>query len=148
MVSAGLKRICAFVRKDTAKPLRYVQFLGLTPDNVHASAKGPLFSASMIDDEPVCGGQPKADEKGAVNLLACARSVMVASVDAKTMKALHTVRAGPPLPLMGASATLPVGREVPVGSFHSDRVTIHAWLCCQPGKVFEVRAHRKAHSRC
>ena len=108
MVSSGLRRTSAFDRKETAKPLRTVHFTGLTPYNVYASAGGPLFSAGMIDDEPVCGGQPKADENGAVSLLACARSFMVASVDANAMKVLHTVRAGPHLPVMGASSAMPV----------------------------------------
>jgi hypothetical protein len=127
VVSSGLKRIYAFDRRDTTRPLRYVQFTGFTPDNVHASAEGPLMSAGMTDDEPGCGGQPKADDKGAVNLLACARGFMVASVDAKAMKVLHTVHAGAHLPFMGASSAMPVGREVWVGGFHSDRLTIHPW---------------------
>jgi hypothetical protein len=127
VVSSGLKRIYAYDRKDTARPLRFVQFAGFTPDNVHASAEGPLFSAGMNDDEPGCGGQPKADEQGAVNLLACARGFMVASVDPASMKLLHTVRAGPHLPFMGASSAMPAGRAVYVGGFHSDRLTIHPW---------------------
>jgi hypothetical protein len=127
VVSSGLKRIYAFDRRDTGKPLRYVQLTGFTPDNVHASAEGPLFTAGMTDDEPGCGGQPKADDKGAVNLLACARGFVVASVDAKSMQVLHTVRAGAHLPFMGASSAMPAGREVWVGGFHSDRLSIHPW---------------------
>jgi hypothetical protein len=40
VVSSGLKRISAFDRKETAKPLRTVHFTGLTPYNVYASAGG------------------------------------------------------------------------------------------------------------
>jgi hypothetical protein len=127
VVSSGLKRIYAFDRRDAAKPLRYVQLTGFTPDNVHASAEGLLFTAGMTDDEPACGGPPKADEQGAVNLLACARGFVAASVDAKSMKVLHTVSAGAHLPFMGASSAMPAGREVWVGGFHSDRLSIHPW---------------------
>jgi hypothetical protein len=127
VVSSGSKRIYAFDRRDTAKPLRHVQLAGFTPDNVHLNAEGQLLTAGMPDDEPGCGGEPKADDKGAVNLLACTRGFVAASVDARSMKVLHSVRAGAHLPFMGAASAMTVGREVWIGGFHTDRLSIHPW---------------------
>jgi hypothetical protein len=127
VVSSGSKRIYAFDRRDTSKPLRHVQLTGFTPDNVHLNAEGLLLTAGMRDDEPGCGGEPKADEKGAVNLLACTRGFVAASIDVKSMKVLHSVRAGAHPPFMGAASAMTTGHEVWIGGFHTDRLAIHPW---------------------
>jgi hypothetical protein len=127
VVSTGQRRIYAFNRKDTSKPLRYVEFKGFAPDNVHASTDGPLLTAGMNDEEPGCNGPPKADDKGAVNMMACARGFMAASFDPKSMKILHTVRSPAHLPFMGAASAMQVGREVWIGGFHSDRIATRPW---------------------
>ena len=61
VASSGLRQIVVFSRESPAKLLRRGQLKDFTPDNVHWTADGKLIAAGMIDDEPACGGKPKAD---------------------------------------------------------------------------------------
>ena len=122
VVSSGLRRVVAFSRADSSKPLRFVQFKDFTPDNVHWTSDGRLISAGMIDDEPACGGPPSGDAKGAVNLTGCPRGFIAAVFDPKTMVATEVVRNPANPAFTGATIAVPVAGEVWIGSFHADRV--------------------------
>ena len=122
VVSSGLRRVVAFSRANSSKPLRFVQFKDFTPDNVHWTSDGRLISAGMIDDEPTCGGPPKGDAKGAVNLTGCSRGFIAAAFDPKAMVATEVVRNPAVASFTGATIAVPVAGEVWIGSFHADRV--------------------------
>lgn len=122
VVSSGAKQIVAFSRDKPARVLRRAQLVDFTPDNVHWTEDGKLITAGMIEDEPACGGPVKPDAKGAVNISGCPRGTMAATIDPKTMKSTEVLRTAA-LPMFSmAAAALPVGGDLWISSFHSDRL--------------------------
>ncbi len=122
VVSSGLQQVVVFSRDTPAKILRRAQFLEFTPDNVHWTSDGRLISAGMIDNEPACGGPPKADANGGMNLTSCPRGFMAATVDPKTMQVSQVAR-GPAIPSFSAAASaVLVAGELWISSFHADRL--------------------------
>jgi SMP-30/Gluconolactonase/LRE-like region len=123
VVSSGLQQVVVYSRDIPAKVLRRGQFVEFTPDNVHWTSDGRLISAGMIDNEPACGGPPKADANGGLqNLTSCPRGFMAATVDPKTMKVTEVAR-GPATPAFSAAASaVLVGSDIWVSSFHADRL--------------------------
>ena len=116
VVSSGLKRVVAFSRRDTAKPLRFAQLKEFAPDNVRW-ADNRLITAGMIDNEPGCGGPPRNREG-----IRCSRGYVAAAIDPMTMAATEIAR-GPATPAFTGTATaIRVGNEVWLGSFNADRV--------------------------
>jgi sugar lactone lactonase YvrE len=61
VASTGSKRIVAFSRADSSKPLRFAQLKEFAPDNVRLVGNR-LITAGMMWDEPLCGGTPKKPE--------------------------------------------------------------------------------------
>lgn len=120
VASIGLKRIVAFSRADPSKPLRFAQFKEFAPDNVRMVGDR-LITAGIIDEEPSCGGAPKKPED-----ILCPRGWIAAAVNPKTMAVTEIAR-GPAAPPYGGTATaIPVGDNVWLGSFSSDRVAYWA----------------------
>ncbi len=122
VASSGLRQIVVFNRESPAKVLRRGQFKDFTPDNVHWTADGKLIAAGMIDDEPACGGKPKADAKGGNSLGECPRGSMASTMDPKTMQETVVTR-GPATPdYNGAATAVMVGGDVWISSFHANRL--------------------------
>jgi hypothetical protein len=114
--STTTKRVLAFSRADTSKPLRVAQLKEFGPDNIRMIG-GRLMTAGMIDNEPACGGAPKTAEG-----IRCARGYVAASIDPKTMAVTEIAR-GPATPAFSGTATaIPIGTELWLGSFNADRV--------------------------
>jgi hypothetical protein len=117
VASTTTKRIVAFARNATSKPLRVAQLKEFGPDNVRWTSDNRLITAGMLDDEPACGGAPK-DEKG----IRCSRGYIVATIDPKTMSVREIAR-GPATPAFtGTAMGLVSGGELWLGSFNADRL--------------------------
>jgi hypothetical protein len=117
VVSTTTKRIVAFARDDTSKPLRTAQLREFGPDNVRWTTGNRLITAGMIDNEPACGGPPKT-EAG----IRCARGYIVATIDPKSMAVTEIAR-GPATPAYtGTAIAMLVGNELWLGSFNADRL--------------------------
>ena len=72
MASTTTKRIVAFARNNTAKPLRVAQLKEFGPDNVRWTSDNRLITAGMLDNEPACGGaaegpRPASDARAATS---------------------------------------------------------------------------------
>jgi sugar lactone lactonase YvrE len=121
VASTTTKRIIAFARNNTTKPLRVAQLKEFGPDNVRWTSGNRLITAGMIDDEPSCGGAPR-DEKG----ILCPRGYVVVTIDPKTM-AVREVARGPATPAFtGTAIAMITGNEVWLGSFNADRLAYRA----------------------
>jgi hypothetical protein len=117
VASTTTKRIIAFARNNTAKPLRFAQLKEFGPDNVRWTADNRLITAGMIDNEPACGGPPK-DEAG----IRCSRGYVVVTIDPKTMAVTEVAR-GPATPAFtGTAIAMQAGNEIWLGSFNADRL--------------------------
>jgi hypothetical protein len=117
VASTTTKRILAFARNNTSKPVRVAQLKEFGPDNVRWTSDNRLITAGMIDDEPACGGAPK-DEKG----IRCPRGYVVVSIDPKTMAVTEVAR-GPATPAFtGTAIAMVSGGELWLGSFNADRL--------------------------
>jgi hypothetical protein len=117
VASTTTKRIVAFARNNTLKPLRVAQLKEFGPDNVRWTSDNRLITAGMIDDEPACGGAPKT-EAG----IRCPRGYVVATIDPKTMSVTEIAR-GPATPAFtGTAIAMVTGGELWLGSFNADRL--------------------------
>jgi hypothetical protein len=117
VASTTTKRIVAFARNDTTKPLRTAQLKEFGPDNVRWTSDNRLITAGMIDNEPACGGPPKT-EAG----IRCSRGYIAATIDPKTMAVTEIAR-GPATPAFtGTAMAVRVGDELWLGSFNADRL--------------------------
>jgi SMP-30/gluconolaconase/LRE-like protein len=117
VASTTTKRIVAFARNNTSKPLRVAQLKEFGPDNVRWTSDNRLITAGMLDDEPACGGAPK-DEKG----IRCSRGYVVVTIDPKTMAVTELAR-GPATPsFTGTAIAMRVGDDLWLGSFNADRL--------------------------
>jgi hypothetical protein len=117
VASTTTKRIVAFARNNTSKPLRVAQLKEFGPDNVRWTSDNRLITAGMLDDEPACGGAPK-DEKG----IRCPRGYVVVTIDPKTMAITELAR-GPATPAFtGTAIAMRVGDDLWLGSFNADRL--------------------------
>jgi SMP-30/Gluconolactonase/LRE-like region len=117
VASTTTKRILAFARNNTSKPVRVAQLKEFGPDNVRWTSDNRLITAGMIDDEPACGGAPK-DEKG----IRCPRGYVVVTIDPKTMAVTEVAR-GPATPAFtGTAIAMVSGGELWLGSFNADRL--------------------------
>jgi hypothetical protein len=117
VVSSGLKRVVAFARSDTAKPLRVAQLTEFAPDNVRWIEGNRLITAGMLDDEPACGGAPKTPEG-----IRCARGYVVATIDPKTMAVRELARGPRTTAFSGTAIAMPVAGDLWLGSFSADRL--------------------------
>jgi len=116
VASTTTKRVVAFSRTDTSKPVRVAQLKEFGPDNIRMIG-GRLITAGMIDNEPACGGAPKTAEG-----IRCSRGYVADAIDPKTMAVTEIAR-GPATPAFTGTATaIPVGNELWLGSFNADRV--------------------------
>jgi hypothetical protein len=120
VAASGEKRIVAYSRADPSKPLRSAQLAGYAPDNVRL-VDGSLWTAGMIDDEPSCGGRPTSPEG-----IQCARGWVVSSIDPKTMTVKEIARGPAAPPYKGTAMAVPVGGELWLSSFNSDRLAYRA----------------------
>jgi hypothetical protein len=117
VASTTTKKIVAFARNDTSKPLRTAQLREFGPDNVRWTRDNRLITAGMIDNEPACGGPPKT-EAG----IRCSRGYIAATIDPKTMAVTEIAR-GPATPAFtGTAIAMRVGNELWLGSFNADRL--------------------------
>jgi sugar lactone lactonase YvrE len=117
VASTTTKRIVAYARNNTSKPLRVAQLKEFGPDNVRWTADNRLITAGMLDNEPACGGAPK-DEAG----IRCPRGYVVVTIDPKTMAITELAR-GPATPsFTGTAIAMQSGNELWLGSFYADRL--------------------------
>jgi SMP-30/Gluconolactonase/LRE-like region len=117
VASTTTKRILAFARNNTSKPVRVAQLKEFGPDNIRWTSANRLITAGMIDDEPACGGAPK-DEKG----IRCPRGYVVVTIDPTTMAVTEVAR-GPATPAFtGTAIAMVSGGELWLGSFNADRL--------------------------
>lgn len=116
VASTTTKRVVAFSRTDTSKPLRVAQLKEFGPDNIRLIG-GRLITAGMIDNEPACGGPPKTADG-----IRCSRGYVAAAIDPTTMAVTEIAR-GPATPAFTGTATaIPMGDQLWLGSFNADRV--------------------------
>jgi hypothetical protein len=120
VVSTGLKRIVAFSRADSSKPLRFAQLKEFGPDNVRMVGDR-LLTVGMIDDERACGGAPKKPED-----IQCPRGWIVDAIDPKTMAITEVARGPAAPPYTGSATAMPVGDTLWLSSFTSDRIAYRA----------------------
>jgi SMP-30/Gluconolactonase/LRE-like region len=117
VASTTTKRIVAFARNNTAKPLRVAQLKDFGPDNVRWTSDNRLITAGMVDNEPACGGAITT-EAG----LTCPRGYVVVTIDPKTMAVTEIAR-GPATPAFtGTAIAMVSGGELWLGSFNADRL--------------------------
>jgi hypothetical protein len=116
VVSSGLKRVVAYSRADPSKPLRYAQLKEFAPDNVRMVGNR-LIAAGMIDDEPACGGAPKKPDD-----IQCPRGWIADAIDPQTMAVTEIARGPRAAPYAGTATAVPVGGELWLSSFNSDRL--------------------------
>jgi hypothetical protein len=117
VASTTTKRIVAFSRNDTSKPLRTAQLKEFGPDNIRWTRDNRLITAGMVDNEPACGGAPKT-EAG----IRCSRGYIAATIDPKTMAVTEIAR-GPATPAFtGTAIAVRVADELWLGSFNADRL--------------------------
>jgi hypothetical protein len=115
------KRIVAFARTDSSKPLRFAQLKDVSPDNVRLIGNR-LITAGMIWEEPSCGGIPKKLED-----LQCPHAWIVDAVDPKTMAVTEIARGPAATSYSGTAMAIPVGKDLWLSSFNSDRVAYLAY---------------------
>jgi hypothetical protein len=117
VASTTTKRIVAFSRNDTSKPIRMAQLKEFGPDNIRWTRDNRLITAGMVDNEPACGGAPKT-EAG----IRCSRGYIAATIDPKTMAVTEIAR-GPATPsFTGTAIAMRIGDELWLGSFNADRL--------------------------
>ena len=117
VASTTTKRIVAFARNNTSKPLRVAQLKDFGPDNVRWTADNRLITAGLLENEPACGGTLKT-EAG----LTCPRGYVVVTIDPKTMAVTELAR-GPATPAFtGTAIAMQAGNELWLGSFNADRL--------------------------
>ncbi len=116
VASTGLKQIVAFSRANPSKPLRVAQLKEFAPDNVRLVGDR-LLTTGMIDEEKACGGAPKKPED-----IQCPRGWVVDAVDPKTMRITEVTRGPAAPPYTGTATAMPVGNDIWLSSFTSDRV--------------------------
>jgi SMP-30/Gluconolactonase/LRE-like region len=116
VASSGLKRIVAYSRADSSKPLRFAQLKEFAPDNVRLDGNR-LVTAGMIDDEPSCGGAPKKPED-----IRCPRGWIADAVDPKTMAVTEIARGPVAAPYSGTATAVQVGDMLWLSSFSADRI--------------------------
>jgi hypothetical protein len=116
VVSTGLKRIVAFSRADSSKPVRFAQLKEFAPDNVRLVGNR-LITAGMVDAEPSCGGPPKTPDD-----LRCPRGWIADALDPKTLAITEIARGPAAPPYTGTATAMPVGDILWLSSFNVDRV--------------------------
>ena len=117
VASTDSQRIVAFSRADSSKPLRFAQLKGVRPDNVRLVGNR-LITAGMKADEPACGGAPKKLE----DVFQCPRGWIADAIDPKTMSVTEIGRGPAAPPYSGTATAIPVGKDLWLSSFNSDRV--------------------------
>jgi sugar lactone lactonase YvrE len=119
VASTTTKRVIAFARNNTTKPLRVAQLKEFGPDNVRWTADNRLITAGMLDNEPACGGAPK-DEAG----IRCPRGYVVVTIDPND--GCDGAARGPATPAFtGTAIAMQAGNELWLGSFNAiDRLSI------------------------
>ena len=120
VASSGAKRVTVFSRTNPARALRVAQLKEFAPDNVRL-VDGQLIAAGMIDEEPSCGGAPKKAAD-----IQCPRGYIAVQVDPKTMALTELVRGPVAAPYTGTATAIPVGTEVWLSSFNTDRIAYRA----------------------
>jgi hypothetical protein len=125
VVSSGFQTIVAFSHENPATQLRSTQSLPFTPDNVHMGPDGRLLTAGMKNDEPACGGTP-GPQHTLEKLSTCPRGTIGLAIDPQTMRDTVLVETQANPVFSNATMILPVGDEIWIGSFSSDRVAYTA----------------------
>ena len=114
--------VVAYSNTRPARLLRNTEPLAFGPDNLHMGSDGQLLTAGMILDYPACakiGGDADFSFEAFAN---CPRPFIVAAVNPKTME-VRQIADGPANPVFSnATMVLPVGDELWIGSFFSDRI--------------------------
>ena len=117
VASTGSKRIVAFSRAGSSKPLRFAQLKEFAPDNVRLVGNR-LITAGMMWDEPSCGGTPKKPE----DIFQCPHGWIADAIDPKTMAVTEIGRGPAAPPYTGTAMAMPVGDNLWLSSFVADRV--------------------------
>ena len=126
VVSSGLSTIIAFSHSNPTTPLRTTRRLPITPDNVHMSSDGRLITAGMVNEDATCGSIKDPATFDLEKIAACSRPMMVFTIDPETMLDTELMQ-GPADPsFSNATIALPVGNEIWIGTFSSDRIGYRA----------------------
>ena len=122
VVSSGLSTIIAFSHSNPTIPLRTTRRLPITPDNVHMGSDGRLITAGMMNEDKTCGSIKDPAIFDLEKIAACSRPMMAFTIDPETMLDTELMR-GPADPsFSNATTALPVGNEIWIGTFSSDRI--------------------------
>ena len=124
VVAFGWRSVVAFSRADSSKPAWQVQAPGFMPDNIHWS-DGRLLLAGMQFDEPACGGLRKI-VNGKADDMRCHRGYTVAELDPAARGFRIVAYSGPDPIFNGVSAAVPVGAELWLASYQSDRIAVRS----------------------
>ncbi len=115
------RKIVAFSRKDTSKPLREAQLTGFAPDNVRWTEDGRMLTAGMADPDASCGAA-----QGTPEYQKCARGYIAVSIDPQTMAVTELAR-GPATPsFSGATMVVEIGDELWIGTYNNDKIAYRA----------------------
>ena len=111
------RKIVAFARKDTSKPLREAQLTGFAPDNVRWTDDGRTFTAGMADPDASCGAV-----QGTPEYQKCPRGYVAVAVDPKTMIVTELARGPATLQFSGATMVVQMGGELWIGTYNNDKL--------------------------
>ena len=115
-------RVVAYSNTRPTRLLRSTELLAFGPDNLHMGSDGQLLTAGMILDYPACARIGGEADFSFEEFARCSRPFIVASVDPKTME-IRQIADSPANPVFSnVTMVLPVGEELWIGSFASDRI--------------------------
>ncbi len=121
VVSSGFQTIVAFTHTNPAHQVGTTRPLPFTPDNVHMGPDGRLLTAGMKNDEPACGGAP-GPQHTLEKLSTCPRGTIGMAIDPRTMHDTQVLETQANPIFSNATMILPIGGEVFIGTFSSDRI--------------------------
>ncbi|MBP8924334.1 MAG: hypothetical protein KBG75_00610 [Pseudomonadales bacterium] len=114
--------VVAYSNTRPARLLRNTETLAFGPDNLHMGSDGQLLTAGMILDYPACAKIGGEADFSFEEFASCPRPFVLATVNPQTMETTQ-IADSPANPVFSnVTMVLPVGDELWIGSFASDRI--------------------------
>ncbi len=122
VASSGLFNVTAFSNTNPANKLRTSDTFEFLPDNLHMGSDGRLITAGLVRNDSVCGNVLGSGPFDFGAFMTCPRPFIVRAIDPVSMQGEDIVR-GPAIEkFSNITMGLPVGDELWIGSFASDRL--------------------------
>jgi len=116
VVALGAQQVLAYDRTDEKKPPRIAQLKDFWPDNVRLDGQGRLLTAG--GSNPCIDAQKKVLPDSAP----CEKNYYVAAVDPRTMTSRVLAKGPLTSVFTGPTIAIPVGKELWIGTYQSDRI--------------------------